>query len=86
MPPALLASDASRHDVLACEGQDRGAVVKRGGDLAGVVELDELAARRMLAKALQAEVEAYIAASPTSVMSRAGGWWCAMAVISRARF
>jgi len=41
--------------------------------------LDEIVregARRMLAAALEAEVAAYVAGTPTSLMSTADGWWC----------
>ena len=37
-------------------------------------------ARRMLAEALQAEVDAYIAGSPRSSTSTVTGWWCATAI------
>ena len=49
--------------------------------------IDELVregARRMLAEALQAEVEDYIAALPPSATSTAIGWWCATARTSPA--
>jgi hypothetical protein len=42
-------------------------------------------ARRMLAEALQAEVEGYIPSSSLSATRTAGGWWCATAATSRAR-
>jgi hypothetical protein len=45
-------------------------------------DLDELAregARRMLAAALEAEVDDYLAATGPNVMSVADGWWCATA-------
>ena len=42
-------------------------------------------ARRMLAEALQAEVDAYIARFAADRDGRAGGWWCATARISRGR-
>jgi hypothetical protein len=34
-------------------------------------------ARRVLAEALAAEVDVYIAATPVSATSMSGGWWCA---------
>ena len=43
-------------------------------------------ARRMLAQALQAEVDAYIAAFATSGTRTGAGWWCATARTSRARY
>ena len=46
------------------------------------LELDELfreGARRMLAVALEAEVEAYIAAPPSCWTNTATGWWSATA-------
>ena len=43
-------------------------------------------ARRMLAEALQAEVDAYIAAhSPPSGTRTAAAWWSATAITSRGR-
>jgi hypothetical protein len=42
-------------------------------------------ARRMLAQALQAEVDAYIAAFAGSGMRAAAAWWCVMAITSRGR-
>ena len=52
-------------------------------------DLDELAregARRMLAAALEAEVDDYLAAhAPPSGTSAAGGWWCATATPASAR-
>ena len=55
----------------------------------GVALIDEIVregARRMLAAALEAEVDAYIAAvRATSATSAAAGWWCATAPTSPAR-
>ena len=55
----------------------------------GVALIDELVregARRMLAEALQAEVDAYIAQfTSASATSTAAGWWCATAPTSPAR-
>jgi hypothetical protein len=51
-------------------------------------DLDELAhegARRMLAAALEAEVDDYLAATPPSVMRAAGGWWSATATPASVR-
>jgi hypothetical protein len=42
-------------------------------------------ARRMLAEALQAEVDAYIAALAAERMRMAVAWWCGMAITSRER-
>jgi hypothetical protein len=42
-------------------------------------------ARRMLAEALQAEVDAYIAAHAASGTKAAAGWWSATAPTSRGR-
>jgi hypothetical protein len=42
-------------------------------------------ARRMLAEALQAEVDAYIAAYAASATSTATAWWCATVTTKRAR-
>jgi hypothetical protein len=42
-------------------------------------------ARRVLAEALAAEVDVYIAATPVSATSMSGGWWCARAPISLGR-
>ena len=39
----------------------------------------------MLAVALEDEVAAYSPRSRVSVMSRAGGWWCAMGTRGRGR-
>ena len=49
--------------------------------------IDEICAegaRRMLAAALEAEVDASSPPWPTSVTSRATGWWCATATPSPA--
>ena len=52
------------------------------------LDLDQLVregARRMLAAALEAEVDAYLAAMRSSGTSRASGWWCATATPASAR-
>ncbi len=52
------------------------------------VGLDEIVregARRMLAAALEAEVDAYIEALAGELDERAAGWWSATATPSRAR-
>ena len=53
------------------------------------LDLDELVregARRMLAAALEAEVDDYLAAhTPPSGTGAAGGWWCATATPANAR-
>jgi hypothetical protein len=58
---------------------------RRPGGVALIDEIVREGARRMLAEALQAEVDAYIAGSRTSVTSAGAGWWCATAAISLAR-
>jgi hypothetical protein len=71
------------------DGRDDRADSAAAGPVAGSSSLiDEIVregARRMLAEALQAEVDAYIAGSRTSVTSAGAGWWCATAAISLAR-
>ena len=50
--------------------------------------IDELVregARRMLAEALQAEVDAYCARFADERDRTGGGWWCATAPTNRAR-
>jgi hypothetical protein len=42
-------------------------------------------ARRMLAEALRAEVDAYIAAFVGERTSKDGAWWCVTAATSRGR-
>jgi hypothetical protein len=42
-------------------------------------------ARRMLAEALQAEMNAYMPGSLTNATGEADAWWCAMAITSRGR-
>jgi putative transposase len=52
------------------------------------LDLDELAregARRMLAAALEAEVDAYLAAHAAERDEGAGGWWCATGTPANAR-
>jgi hypothetical protein len=39
----------------------------------------------MLAAALEAEVDAYLAEWPASGMSGAGGWWCVTATPNQGR-
>ena len=51
--------------------------------------LDEIVtegARRMLAVALEVEVDAYITALADERDEQAGGWWCATATPSSARW
>jgi hypothetical protein len=50
-----------------------------GGGSALIDELVREGARRMLAEALQAEVDDYIAGSPPNATRMAAGWWCATA-------
>ena len=66
--------------------------VDRDGSAAGAASgsslIDELVregARRMLAEALRAEVDAYCTDSPMSATRTGGGWWCATATTNRAR-
>jgi hypothetical protein len=60
-----------------------------GGVAAGKVSLiDEIVregARRMLAEALRAEVDAYVASSRPSEARTAGAWWSATGTTSRGR-
>jgi hypothetical protein len=52
------------------------------------LDLDELAregARRMLAAALEAEVDDYLTAYAAERDSEAGGWWCATATPASAK-
>ena len=69
----VVPGDASGHE----EGQD--------GPASLIDEIVREGARRMLAEALQAEVDAYIARFAASGMRTAAGWWCATAPISRGR-
>lgn len=62
--------------------------VAAGGLSAGASLIDEIVwegAWRMLAQALQAEVDAYIAHSPTSGMNVTTAWWSATDITSRGR-
>ena len=52
---------------------------------AGLDELVREGARRMLAAALEAEVEAYLARTPASATRPAGGSWCATGTRGRGR-
>jgi hypothetical protein len=59
-----------------------------GGKDASLSLIDEIVrvgARRMLAEALQAEVDAYIAAFAGERTNAAAGWWCVIAITRAGR-
>ena len=59
----------------------------REGRLPSLIdEIVREGARRMLAEALQAEVDAYIAAHAAERDRTAAGWWSATAITSRGRY
>lgn len=62
---------------------DSGAAASSGASLIDEIVRD--GARRMLAAALQAEVEDYIAQFSDSATRPVGGWWCATAATSLGR-
>ena len=63
-------------------------VAEDGQRREGVSLLDDIVregARRMLAAALEAEVDAYLAAAAAERDEQVGGWWCATATPASAR-
>jgi hypothetical protein len=66
-------------------GEGSGHEGGKGGSSSLIDEIVREGARRMLAGALQAEVDAYSAAHAGSVMGMATGWWCATAATGRGR-
>jgi len=58
----------------------------KDGSASLIDEIVREGARRMLAEALQAEVDAYIAAHAVERDGAAAAWWSATATTSRGRF
>ena len=59
---------------------------KKDGSASLIDEIVREGARRMLAEALQAEVDAYVAAlAAERDETCAAAWWCGMAITSRGR-
>jgi hypothetical protein len=66
-------------------GDGSGHEGKKDGSPSLIDEIVREGARRMLAEALQAEVDAYIAAHAAERDGTAAAWWSATAITSRGR-